>query len=119
MHLGRNVTYECSLSQSLFYQVLNVVNDGMFKRKCLNGEIIFHKRDTEKGVFFTLQVKNLISSSGLKKICAHFNHAANILLWGTKYCDRKQFCSNYLERTELKVFIIFPMENKLTCFANS
>ena len=35
MHLGRNVTYEGLLSQSVFYQVLNVVNDRMFKRKCL------------------------------------------------------------------------------------
>ena len=35
MYLGRNVTYEGLLSQSVFYPVLNVVNDRVFKRKCL------------------------------------------------------------------------------------
>ena len=33
MHLGRNITYN-RVSQSLFYQVLNAVSDGEFKRKC-------------------------------------------------------------------------------------
>ena len=33
MHLGRNITYN-RVSQSLFYQVLNAVSDGGFKRKC-------------------------------------------------------------------------------------
>ena len=49
MQLGRNVTCECLLSQSVFYQVLKVVNDSMFQRK-FNGEMIFHKNDTEKKV---------------------------------------------------------------------
>ena len=35
MHLGRNVTYECSLSESVFYKVLNAVNDRMFEGKFL------------------------------------------------------------------------------------
>ena len=48
MQLGRNVTSECLLSQSVFYQVLKVVNDSMFKRK-FNGEMN-HKNDTEKKV---------------------------------------------------------------------
>ena len=76
----------------------------MFK-KMFNGEIIFHKKDTEKVIYvITLQVKDLmiISSSGLKKLCVHFYHAPNILLWGTKYCARKQFCSNTLEGINLK-----------------
>ena len=34
MHLGRNITYECllsqSVSQSAFYRVLNAVSDGVF-----------------------------------------------------------------------------------------
>ena len=39
MHLGRNITYECllsqSVSQSVFHEVLNAVSDDVFKRKCL------------------------------------------------------------------------------------
>ena len=32
-----------SVSQSVFYEVLNAVSDDVFKRKCLfNGDIIFH-----------------------------------------------------------------------------
>ena len=32
MHLGKNTTHECLMSQSLvFYQVLNAVSDGVFK----------------------------------------------------------------------------------------
>ena len=73
------------------YQVLNVVNDGFSKRKCLM-EKYFIKRTQN-----TLHVKDLISSSGVKKLCAYFYHAPSILLWGTKYCARKHFCSNTLE----------------------
>ena len=58
MHLGRNITYECcvsqSVSQSVLYEVLNAVPDDVFKRKFFfNGEIMFHsafKKDTEKVV---------------------------------------------------------------------
>ena len=43
MHSGRNTTYECFcwFSQSLFYKVLNVVSEGVFK-KMFYGEVIFH-----------------------------------------------------------------------------
>ena len=54
MYLGRNTTYECCVSQLVFYEVLSAVSDDVFKRKCLfNGEIMFHsafKKDTEKVV---------------------------------------------------------------------
>ena len=54
MNSGRNITYECSISQSVLYEVLNAVPDDVFKRKCLfNGEIMFHlafKKDTEQVV---------------------------------------------------------------------
>ena len=54
MHSGRNITYECGVSQSVLYEVLNAVPDDVLKRKCLfNGEITFHsafKKDTEKVV---------------------------------------------------------------------
>ena len=58
MHLGRNITYECCVSQSELYEVLNAVPDDVFKRKFLfNGEIMFQlslhsafKKDTEKVV---------------------------------------------------------------------
>ena len=50
------------VSQSVFYEVLNIVSDDMFNRKCLfNGEIMFHlefKKDTQKVVL--LEVKGLI-----------------------------------------------------------
>ena len=63
-----------------------------------NGEIIFHKKDSEKVVFSTSERldNDIKSSSGLKKLWAHFYHAPNILLWRKKYCARKQFCSNTL-----------------------
>ena len=54
MHLGRNITYEYRVSQSVLYEVLNAVPDDVFKRKFLfNGEVMFHsafKKDTEKVV---------------------------------------------------------------------
>ena len=63
MHLGRKFTYErlmSQFSQSVFYQILNAVNDDMLNsKKMFNGEIIFHfKKDTRKVVL--LQVKGLI-----------------------------------------------------------
>ena len=43
MHSGTNITYEFCVSQSVLYEVLNAVSDGVFKRKCLfNGEIMFY-----------------------------------------------------------------------------
>ena len=54
MHSGRNITYECCVSQLVLYEVLNTVDDDVFKRKCLfNREIMFYsafKKGTEKGV---------------------------------------------------------------------
>ena len=76
-----------------------------------NGEIIFRKKDTEKVVFSTSERldNDIKSSSGLKKLFVHFYHAPKILLWGTKCCARKQFCSNTLNRrNELKVLISLP-----------
>ena len=76
-----------------------------------NGEIIFHKKDTEKVVFSTSERldNDIKSSSGLKNLFVHFYHAPNILLWGTKYCARKQLCNNTLDRrNELKVLISPP-----------
>ena len=47
----------CWVSQSVFYEVLNIVSD-VFKRRCLfNGEIMFHsafKKGTEKVVLLEL-----------------------------------------------------------------
>ena len=54
MHSGRSITYECWVSQSVLYEVLNAVPDDVLKRKCLfNGEITFHsafKKDTQNVV---------------------------------------------------------------------
>ena len=52
MHSGRNIPYECCVSQSVLYEVLNAASDDVLKIKCLfNGEIMFYsafKKDTEK-----------------------------------------------------------------------
>ena len=53
MHLGRNVTYECQLSQSVVYQVLNA-SDGVFKEK-VTGE----KGQKKKDKIVLLKVKDL------------------------------------------------------------
>ena len=54
MHSGRNITYECCVSQSVLYEVLNAVSDDVFEIKCLfNGEIMFYsafEKDTKKVV---------------------------------------------------------------------
>ena len=63
MHLGRNITYVCCVSQSVLYEVLNAVPDDVFKRKCLfNGEIMFHsafKKDTEKIALLKIRSERL------------------------------------------------------------
>ena len=46
-----------------------------------------------------------------EKLCAHFYYAPNILLWGTKFCARKQFCSNNLEGMNSK--FLFPERWKI------
>ena len=53
MHLGRNVTYECLLSQTVVHQVLNA-SDGVFKRKRY-----WRKRPKKKDKIVLLQVKDL------------------------------------------------------------
>ena len=62
MHLQRNITHECLLYQSMF-----------------NGEIIF--QETEKIVLLQVKalIKIIVTSSGLKKICALFYHPPVIL----------------------------------------
>ena len=54
---GISLMNACWVSQSVFYEVLNIVSD-VFKIKCLfNGEIMFHsafKKDTEKVVLLEL-----------------------------------------------------------------
>ena len=53
MHLGRNVNYECLLSQTVVHQVLNA-SDGEFKRKSY-----WRKRPKKKDKIVLLQVKDL------------------------------------------------------------
>ena len=82
MHLGRNITYECLLNQSVFYQVLNAASDDVFKRKCLmNGEIMFHsefKKDTEKVILLALEVKGLKKKKKKKKKCMSQDKTINV-----------------------------------------
>ena len=49
-----------------------------------------------------LQVKDLISSSGLKKLCARFYHTPNILLSRTKYRASTQLCSNTIKKKRIE-----------------
>ena len=70
-----------------------------------------------------LQVKGwykLLSSAGLKKFCACFYHAPNILFDGHKiWCTKTTILfNNTLKRNEVKVYISLK-GNKLACFANS
>ena len=76
MHSGRNIAYECCVSRSVLYEVLNDV----FERKCLfNREIMFYlafKKDTEK-VVIKLEVKGLIKiieKFRAEKLCVLFYH---------------------------------------------
>ena len=100
MHLGRSITYECFLSQSVsILSSLNDIIDDVFKRKCsMNGEVMFHssfKKDIENGEkVVLLEVKGL-SISGLKKFCVCFYHSTS---WNMKYQLRKQLCSFENER---------------------
>ena len=70
-----------------------------------NGELIFHKKDTEKVVLFYTS-ERLDIKFRAKNLCEHFCYAPNILLWGAKFCARKQFCSNTLEGMNSK--FLFP-----------
>ena len=83
MHSGRNIIYECCVSQSVLHEVLHAVSDDAFKRKCLfNGEIMFHsafKKDTEKAVLgIKLEVKGLIKIikkfKAEKTLCTFLSH---------------------------------------------
>ena len=100
MHLGRSITYECFLSQSVsILSSLNDIIDDVFKRKCsMNGEVMFHssfKKDIENGEkVVLLEVKGL-SISGLKKFCVCFYHSTS---WNMKYQLQKQLCSFENER---------------------
>ena len=99
MHLGRNITDECLLTQlvRVFYQVLNAVQWWCCLKKMFNGEIC-HLKQTEKIV--SLQVKcpiQIIVKFRTEKICAHFyqlgiihqssfERGTKYCHWGTKYC---------------------------------
>ena len=74
-----------------------------------NGEIIFHKKDTEKVGLLHSERHDIKFRS--EKLCAHFYHAPKILLWGTKYCARKQFCSNTPEG--MNWTFLFPRAGKV------
>ena len=50
-----------------------------------NGELIFHKKDTEKVVLFFSTSKDLISSSGLK----NFVHIS--IMYQTSFCGAQKF----------------------------
>ena len=84
-----------------------------------NGELIFHKKDTEKVVLFFITSERLDIKLRAKKLCPHFYYAPNILLWGTKFCARKQFCSNTLQGMNSNFLFPRAMENKLAYFKNS
>ena len=53
----------------------------------------------------------LLSNSGLKKLCACFCHAPDILLSGMEYRAWKQLCSNPLKKKKLKVDISLRVIN--------
>ena len=76
-----------------------------------NGELIFHKKDTEKVVLFFITSERLDVKIRDKNLCAHLYYAPNILLCDTKCCARKQSCSNTLEEMNSKIY--FPERWKI------
>ena len=111
MHLGRNTTHECLLSQ-----LINVLSS--FKcspmmvclKKMFNGEVICHlKRRLKRLCYYKWKAwYTLLPSSGLKEDWAHFYHPPVISFfeWGTsKYCHwAPSFCSNKVTNWK----ILFP-----------
>ena len=92
----------CWVSQSVFYEVLNAVNDDVFKRKCLfNEEIMFHsafKKNTLKVVL--LEVKGLISTIvkfRAEQFCVHSDH--QIYFWRAWNISYENKCA-YLKMKE-------------------
>ena len=121
MRLGRNITHERFLSQSVsaICQVLNAVSVMVcFKNMC-NGEIIFHfKKETQNIVL--LQMKGLIRITDkfrTEKISLH------TYLSSTKHLFEGReilciMCGNTLKSNKLKVNGSLK-ENKLARFTNS
>ena len=70
-------------------------------------------------LLFFITSERLYIKFRARKLCEHFYYAPNILLWGTKFCARKQFCSNNLEGMNSKFLFPRAMENKLAYFENS
>ena len=130
MYLGRNITHEFLLSQSV--SVLS-----SFKccyphwcwccsKKTWRNNISF-KKETEK--IMLLQLKGLIQIivkfRTEKNICAHFCHphqtqTSSWMSWGTRQILCTKYCvaCSSLKTTELIVYISLK-ESKLACFTNS
>ena len=54
-----------------------------------NGEIIFHKKDTEKVGLLHSERHDIKFRS--EKLCAHFYHAPKILLWAQNIVQENNF----------------------------
>ena len=80
-----NIIYECLLSNSVFYKVLNALSDDTFNRKCFMDKFFLSKKDTEKGVLFQVEglIQIIVKFRAEKMLCFY---APNILLRGTKFC---------------------------------
>ena len=84
MHLGRNVSYECLVNQSVLHQVkMKLV---MVYLKENNREIKFHlKKGTEKVVLLQGLIEIIVKFRA-ENFFTRIYHAPNILLRGTKHC---------------------------------
>ena len=73
-----------------------------------NGEIIFHIKRIKKMLCYYKWKAwyKLLSGWGMKKICARFYHAPNILLTGMKYGAPKWLCSNTVNKVMNWKFIL-------------
>ena len=56
-----------------------------------NGELIFHKKDTEKVVLFFVTSERLDIKFRAKKLCAHLYYAPNTLLWAQNFVPENNF----------------------------
>ena len=110
------------VSQLVLYQVLNAVNDSLFKENVWSRNYISFEKDNKKIVL--LQVKGLtqiISKFRARKILYTLLLSTKHPFWEVWIERQNNYVAklNTLKRNELNVYISLLQENKLAFFANT
>ena len=110
------------VSQLVLYQVLNAVNDSLFKENVWSRNYISFEKDTKKIVL--LQVKGwaqIISKFRARKILYTLLLSTKDPFWEVQIEHQNNYVAklNTLKRNELNVYISLLQENKLAFFANT